>query len=138
MGNGEAGQDLVGARINHDNRAVGQQGDLVTAWQEGAVGDAGRRRADLLKLVDALTVRFGWRRVHRGFLALRHNEQPTRVIDEQRLGVVRSIRIAEAVRMIRHSQTIGPRVLEREDSNEAASPVAISNVSDVRSRSRSP
>src|SRR5215217_7152492 len=56
-----AGQDLVGARINHDNRAVGQQGDLVTTWQEGAVGDAGRRR------------------VHRGFFALRHNEQPTRV-----------------------------------------------------------
>ena len=53
------------------------------------------------------------------FPSLRHDEQPTRVIDEERLGIVRSIGVSEVVRVVRHRQTVGPRVLEEETRTES-------------------
>src|SRR4029453_18582778 len=71
-------------------------------------------------------------RVDGTILALRHYEQPAGVIDEQSLGVVRSIWIAEVVGVVGHRQAVGARVVEIEDPNEAASAVVVTDVADIK------
>ena len=106
-------------------------GDPLPTGQKRTVGDCGWRRADLLKLIDALTVRFSRSLVYRAVASLRHDEQPTRVIDEECLGVVWSIRIAEVVRVVGHRQTVGPRVCEEVDPNEVPVAVVVADIGDV-------